>query len=134
MTDLPVETVEEYNYVLHAVWHDDQGHAAHRVIHSTAQGQWNPKALIQEYIRQEHPQWLPEGVGNIGYVEQVRVGEIQVFKVIDCDLEDAFCEWKKEALEARKEVDTRRMREADITTIQALCRKHGFDEPKIDKA
>jgi len=135
MTDSPDETAVEYQYVLHAVWQDDQGHYAHRVIHSTATGEWDPKALIHEYIRQEHPKWLPEGVGKIGYLnESVRVQEIQVFKVVDCNLEDAFREWKDEALEARKEIDTRRMREADMATIHALCRKHGIDEPKFDKA
>lgn len=134
MPELPAETVEEYQYVLHAVWTDDHGHTAHRVIHSTATGRWDPKALIHKYISAEHPQWLPEGVGNIGYVaENVRVQEVQVFKVVDCDLEEAFREWKEEALEARKEVDIARMREADIVTIRALCRKHGIDEPTIEE-
>ena len=132
MTDLPEETIEEYQYVLHAIWHDDQGHAAHRVIHSTAKGEWDPKALIHEYIRQEHPQWLPDGVGQIGFIgDKVRVGDVQVFKVIKCDLEAAFSEWKTEAEAARREVDIRRMKEADIATIHALCRKHGLDAPGV---
>lgn len=136
MTDLPEETVQEYQYVLNAVWQTEDGHTAHRVIHSIATGEWNPKALIHEYIRQEHPQWLPEGVGKIGYVgagDKVRVSGIQVYKVTDNDREEAFDAWKEEAEEKRKVIDLQRMRAADIATILALCRKHEIDEPKIDE-
>lgn len=137
MTDLPEETVQEYQYVLNAVWQTEDGHRAHRVIHSKATGEWNPKALIHEYVRQEHPQWLPEGVGKIGYVgenDRVRVSGIQVYKVTRNNREDAFNAWKEEAEEQRKVIDLQRMRSADIATIQALCGKHGFDEPEFDKA
>jgi len=121
-------TPEEHQYVLHAVWNDDQGHTAHRVIHSTWPDPWDPKAIINNYITMEHPQWLPEGVGQIGYVsDKVRVGDVQVFKVIDCDLEAAFKEWRTEAEEARMVVDKKRMYAADMATIKALQMKWGLN-------
>ena len=126
-TEIPISD-SDYDYVLHAIWRDEHGHAAHRVIHSSAKGEWDPKALIDKYISCEHPQWLPEGVGRIGYAgDQIQAISISVFKVVDSDLEDAFEEWTKEAIAARLEVDKARNYKADMATIAALQKKWEID-------
>jgi hypothetical protein len=128
MTDPLSDTAIEHQYLLHAVWSDDTGTSyKHRVIHTTA---FSAKELIERYIQQEHPQWLPEGTGKIGYVDgKFRMGSITVFKVEpeSCDDRDQiFKDWLEGAKAAREVVDEQREREADMATLKAINERWGI--------
>lgn len=127
------ENSEEHQYLIHALWTINEdghghGHSLHRVYEGTATGPWDPEAYIEKYVTENHPQWLPNGVGQIGLVnEKVDVHSITIFKVSDKD-ETSWGEWTKAAQDKRGEVDKKRSYDADMMTIALLKKKWGLGE------
>ena len=142
MIDINSPTDETHQYLLHAVWKvkDDHGQEkfAHRVIHTEVKGPWDPKSYVEAYIKQEHPSWMPEGIGEIGLVQGTAcISHMAIFKVSGRD-ELAWEAWLEEAKEKRAKVDHVREREADLITIKLLQRKWRIDVeeqecPKADE-
>lgn len=124
MSDQSEETAPNYNYLLHAIWKDEHGKYAHRVIHTDAEGEWDPKACILAYIKEEHPSWLPNGVGQVGVAAgSLRMETVNVFKVTSWSKDDEWHELRDDLEAQRKVVDKKRSYEADMATIAALQRK-----------
>lgn len=127
-----------HQYILHAVWkvtEDHHGHKhtrrGHRVIHSEWEGEWDEKAIITNFVRQEHPDWLPEGFGEIGVFEgSVELTMVTVFHLAPGSTrnDDAWWEWLDDTKKARKKISHEREREADMATIERLKKKWGLSE------
>lgn len=124
MNKLTEETTD-HQYLLHVVWNDDHGRSDHRVIHSVWEGEWDPRGILEKFVGDEYPQWLPEGRGPIAHFKDgVYVSCITVFKVLEGARDELLWEtWLQETKAARCVVDKEREREADMLTIKRLQEK-----------
>lgn len=138
MNDLTDEAAQSHQYILHAVWtvaEDHHGHKhtryGHRVIHSTWDGVWDEKEIITSFVRQEHPDWLPEGTGQIGHFQgSAELVRVTVFHLAPGSTrnEDAWWDWLKATKMTRALVDNEREHAADMATIKRLQEKWGLLE------
>jgi len=125
----------KHQYVLVAMWtakdHHGQEQYSHRVVHSTWEGEWDPKGIVERYVQTEHPTWMPDSFGKIGYFmaeAEVELSRVAVYKVVGGRHEDAWPEWLEEARAKRASIDVERERMADMQTIALLQRKWGLGE------
>lgn len=101
------------------------------MIHSTWEGEWDEKLIIDNFVRQEHPDWMPEGTGQIGYCQgTAELTRVTIFRLAPGTTrnEEAWWEWIKETKLARALVDNQREHAADMATIKRLQQKWGLLE------
>lgn len=133
MTDTHETSVEKHRYLIHLIWsiNDEEhghGHALHHVTEGEAEGPWDPRSYIQEFVQTKHPQWLPHGTGRIGWLnEKVVVHSVTVHRITESDTA-AWEAWLGDAVATRNELDQKRNYEADMATIKALQMKWGLGE------
>lgn len=142
MSDTTSDKPQQHQYILHAVWQveeDHHGHkhsrTGHRLIHSTWEGEWDEKAIITNFVSQEHPDWLPEGFGQIGYFQgAAKLTKVTVFHLAPGSTrdDDSWWKWLEETKMARALVDNQREHTADMATIKRLQEKWGLLEQSED--
>lgn len=133
------ESSEEQRYLIHIIWvvNEDghgHGHALHNIHEGVFQGEWDPKALLEDYVSKYQPSWMPDGNGRIGQLnEKVSAHSINVYRVSEKD-DKVWNEWSEEAIAKRDTVTRDRSYEADLMTIKMLMKKHNLTQQDLESA